>query len=92
MIERITALNAEELLGHRLDRRGTYAFCDHTRLVQRALTVRLPCSGCTPGYEEAGNHNETGAGCSECRGHGIRLRHSWIPVSLTTPAQAGQSD
>lgn len=81
-IRPITARQAERILGHRIDRRRSYAFdpepdksisdCHVLELVRWVSA----CSGCYEGYRTDGAR---GNGCHECGYHG-RVRHAqWVP-------------
>jgi len=68
----------ENLLGVRVDRRGTYRV--HDGVPQRLHVDHTSCSGCSVAPEEWGYDPERGGGCHECGYHGRRVERDWVPL------------
>lgn len=100
-MKRITADEAERLVGTRLDRRRRYATTDDGApdismggaILFSLVTWTVPCSGChetIDGHEMAGTQYDKngvvlGAGCHECGYTGKRREIVWLPHELTAP-------
>lgn len=93
----ISAVDAEKIIGHRLDRRRKYARTDDGRPDDSGFTVfvagsfPVTCGGCNEGLggpHHPRYHVSLGMGCPECGYHGFRICRMWFPAVPT--ARSGE--